>query len=487
MTWAMYEGLHAACAHVDADTRVRVLLLRGAGDRAFVAGPDIGQFQAFTTAADALGYEERISRYVGRLEAVQKPTIALIHGYCVGGGAVLALACDLRLASPDAQFGVPIARTLGNTLSVENVARLLDLLGDARTKELLFTGRLVAADEARAVGVYNEVVAGGAARGARARAGGADRRECAAHAALDQGGRPPRPGARAAGAGRRPAPDVLPERRLPGGRARFPGQAPAALGRALMGQPPPDAPARRPLDGVRVLELANFMAGPYCGLVLADLGAEVVKIEQPRGGDFSRAHGPPFLDGESPCFLALNRNKRSLVLDLKTERAARALPPAVRRRTLVEQLPARGDGRPGPRLCDAPGGQPAADLSPVTGFGQDGPWPEAPRYDHIVQGMTGLMSDHRRGGTAAFRLGVLNRRSRPPPVHRERNPRRALRSRALRASASEINISLLASSVAALEAFQSRGLLRDRAAAATAWHGHPISAPYGRFAPPTAT
>jgi len=158
MTWAMYEGLHAACAHVDADARVRVLLLRGAGDRAFVAGTDIGQFQAFTTAADALGYEERISRYVGRLEAVQKPTIALIHGYCVGGGAVLALACDLRLASPDAQFGVPIARTLGNTLSVENVARLLALLGDARTKELLFTGRLVAADEARAVGVYNEVV-----------------------------------------------------------------------------------------------------------------------------------------------------------------------------------------------------------------------------------------------------------------------------------------------------------------------------------------
>jgi enoyl-CoA hydratase len=158
MTWAMYEGLHAACEYVDGDARVRVFVLQGAGDRAFVAGTDIGQFQTFATAADALGYEERISRYVGRLEAVQKPTIALIRGYCVGGGAVVALACDLRLASPDAQFGVPIARTLGNTLSVENVARLLALLGDARTKELLFTARLVAADEARAVGLYNEVV-----------------------------------------------------------------------------------------------------------------------------------------------------------------------------------------------------------------------------------------------------------------------------------------------------------------------------------------
>src|SRR5919202_6939788 len=71
MTFAMYEGLYAACEHVDADDRVRAFVLRGAGDKAFVAGTDIGQFQAFHTADDALGYERRISRYVGRLEAVQ--------------------------------------------------------------------------------------------------------------------------------------------------------------------------------------------------------------------------------------------------------------------------------------------------------------------------------------------------------------------------------------------------------------------------------
>jgi enoyl-CoA hydratase len=158
MTFAMYEGLHAACEHVDADDRVRVFILRGAGDRAFVAGTDISQFQAFTTAEHALDYERRIERYVGRLEAVQKPTLALIHGYCVGGGAMLALACDLRLASPDAQLGVPVARTLGNTLSIQNVARLVALLGDTRTKELLFTARLMPAAEALAAGVYSEVV-----------------------------------------------------------------------------------------------------------------------------------------------------------------------------------------------------------------------------------------------------------------------------------------------------------------------------------------
>jgi 1,4-dihydroxy-2-naphthoyl-CoA synthase len=141
MTFAMYEGLYAACEHVDADDRVRVFVLRGAGDKAFVAGTDISQFQAFSTAADALDYEQKINRYLGRLEAVRKPTIAAIRGYCVGGGAVIALACDLRLASADARFGVPVARTLGNTLATQNVGRMVALLGDGLTKELLFTTR----------------------------------------------------------------------------------------------------------------------------------------------------------------------------------------------------------------------------------------------------------------------------------------------------------------------------------------------------------
>jgi len=158
MTWAMYLGLHDACDHVDGDERVRVFVLRGAGDKAFVAGTDISQFQSFSSAEDVLGYERMVSRTLGRLEAVQKPTIAMIRGFCVGGGALIASACDLRLATPDAQFGVPVARTLGNIVSTHGFALLVALIGPARTKELLFTARLADAAEAKAIGLFNEIV-----------------------------------------------------------------------------------------------------------------------------------------------------------------------------------------------------------------------------------------------------------------------------------------------------------------------------------------
>jgi enoyl-CoA hydratase/carnithine racemase len=158
LTWEMYEGLHDACDHVDADDRVRVLMLRGAGEKAFVAGTDIAQFKEFTTPQHALDYERKQNRNAARLERVQRPTIAMIRGYAVGGGANLALACDLRIASTDAKLGVPIARTLGNTLSIVTIARIVAYIGPGRTKELLFTGRLIDADEGRAAGVFNEVV-----------------------------------------------------------------------------------------------------------------------------------------------------------------------------------------------------------------------------------------------------------------------------------------------------------------------------------------
>ncbi|MBI4493435.1 MAG: enoyl-CoA hydratase/isomerase family protein [Chloroflexi bacterium] len=158
MTFAMYEALYAACERVEADPEARVLLLQGAGDRAFVAGTDISQFRAFRTAQDGLDYEARMERVLARLEQVARPTIALIRGYAVGGGVGIALACDLRLCTPDAQLGVPIARTLGNCLSTANYARLVDLIGPARTRELLFTARLVGAEEALALGLVNRVV-----------------------------------------------------------------------------------------------------------------------------------------------------------------------------------------------------------------------------------------------------------------------------------------------------------------------------------------
>jgi enoyl-CoA hydratase/carnithine racemase len=158
MTFEMYEGLYDACERVDADPEARVLILKGAGERAFVAGTDISQFQSFKTAQDSLEYEARIERILTRLERVTKPTIALIRGVAAGGGAAIAITCDLRLCTPDARIGVPIARTLGNVLSMSNYARLVDLIGPARTKELIFTARFIGAEEALGLGLFNHIV-----------------------------------------------------------------------------------------------------------------------------------------------------------------------------------------------------------------------------------------------------------------------------------------------------------------------------------------
>jgi enoyl-CoA hydratase/carnithine racemase len=158
MTWDMYQALVDACERVDADAGVRVFILRGAGGRAFVAGTDISQFQSFHDREDGLRYEERLDHVLDRLERVTKPTIAQVQGVAAGGGCAIAIACDLRVATPDSTFGIPIARTLGNCLSGATYARLVDVLGPARVKDLLFTGRLVRAEEAQAMGLVNRVV-----------------------------------------------------------------------------------------------------------------------------------------------------------------------------------------------------------------------------------------------------------------------------------------------------------------------------------------
>ncbi len=132
MTFAMYDRLVAHCEAVDADENVRVAVLRGAGGRAFVAGTDIRQFAAFESAQDGLVYETRIDEVLDRLEAVRKPTIALIDGFAMGSGLAIAAACDLRVLTPAAKFGMPIARTVGNCLSMGNYARLAQALGSAR-------------------------------------------------------------------------------------------------------------------------------------------------------------------------------------------------------------------------------------------------------------------------------------------------------------------------------------------------------------------
>jgi len=157
MTWAMYEGLYQACEQADAGDGLRVMVLRGAGDRAFVAGTDIAQFLDFESGRDGVAYEERVGRIVNRLEDVTIPTVAVIQGYCVGGGLALAAVCDLRIAGRSARFGVPIARTLGNCLSMNTYSLLVHHLGPARTLDLLLRARLLPAEDAHAAGFVSEL------------------------------------------------------------------------------------------------------------------------------------------------------------------------------------------------------------------------------------------------------------------------------------------------------------------------------------------
>jgi enoyl-CoA hydratase/carnithine racemase len=157
LTFAMYDRIAAVCRETDADPSVKAVVLTGSGD-AFVAGTDIAQFVDFKEASQALEYERRMDAWLGAIEDVRVPTIAALRGPVVGGGLAIAAACDLRVAAPSARFGVPVARTLGNCFSAANLVRLAALVGLGRVKELVFTARLIDAQEARAIGLVSEVV-----------------------------------------------------------------------------------------------------------------------------------------------------------------------------------------------------------------------------------------------------------------------------------------------------------------------------------------
>ncbi len=157
MTWDMYQALVDACDRVDDDASIRVLILKGAGGKAFVAGTDISQFTGFHSAEDGIQYEARIDSVLDRLERVTKATIAQVQGVAAGGGCGIALTCDLRVATPDSSFGIPVARTLGNCLSAASYSRLVDVVGPAVVKDLLLTGRFVRGSEALALGLVNRL------------------------------------------------------------------------------------------------------------------------------------------------------------------------------------------------------------------------------------------------------------------------------------------------------------------------------------------
>ena len=158
MTWRMYEGLASACEQLRRDPDVRAVVLRGVGGKAFIAGTDIAQFQDFTTAEQGVTYETKMEAYLGGLEALPMPTLAVVEGWAIGGGLAIAACCDLRIATPGTKFGVPIARTLGNCLSVANYARLVAALGLPRAKRMLLLAENLPAEEALAAGFLLDVV-----------------------------------------------------------------------------------------------------------------------------------------------------------------------------------------------------------------------------------------------------------------------------------------------------------------------------------------
>lgn len=169
LTYAMYDEIGRICAAPEAYGAPRVLVITGAGDKAFASGTDFSELQGIRTAEDSVAYEARVERILRAIETCPVPTIAAITGSVTGGGAIIACACDLRLATEDARFGFPIARTLGNCLSIRNVARIASLLGPARLRDLVFTARLVNASEGRQIGLYSDVVTDRAALDERTR------------------------------------------------------------------------------------------------------------------------------------------------------------------------------------------------------------------------------------------------------------------------------------------------------------------------------
>lgn len=159
MTWTMYQQLGEICARLRGASGIRAVVFRGAGGKAFIAGTDIAQFKDFSSAEDGVNYECRMEEYLVALETLPMPTVAVVEGWAVGGGLAIAACCDFRLATPGTRFGVPIARTLGNVLSIQNNARIVAALGTAIAKRILLLGDMVTAEQAQAAGFLLDVVA----------------------------------------------------------------------------------------------------------------------------------------------------------------------------------------------------------------------------------------------------------------------------------------------------------------------------------------
>ena len=158
LTFEMYDAITEICSNVPADGSVKAIVFRGAGGKAFAAGTDISLFRSFETPEQGIAYEKNADKVFTALERCPVPTIAAITGACTGGGAGIAACCDMRIATRSLKYGFPIARTLGNCLSAATLARLVALIGEAGVIDLIYTSRLIEADEALRKGLVNEVV-----------------------------------------------------------------------------------------------------------------------------------------------------------------------------------------------------------------------------------------------------------------------------------------------------------------------------------------
>jgi enoyl-CoA hydratase/carnithine racemase len=154
---AMWRGIPPAMAQLDADPEVRCVAFRGAGSEAFAAGADISEFEKNRAErASVAKYDDLLDRVLHSIQDSRKPSVAMIHGFCMGGGVEVALACDLRYCGQSAQFGIPAAK-LGIAYNIEGHKRLIETVGHARAREIMFLGRRYSADEAFAMGLVNAV------------------------------------------------------------------------------------------------------------------------------------------------------------------------------------------------------------------------------------------------------------------------------------------------------------------------------------------
>jgi enoyl-CoA hydratase/carnithine racemase len=159
---AMWRGIAPAMAQFDADAEVRCVAFRGAGTEAFASGADISEFEEIRAQKSAIAeYDGLLDQVLHAIQDSRKPSLAMIHGFCMGGGLEVALACDLRYCGQSAQFGIPAAK-LGLAYNVEGHRRLVETVGHARAREIMFLGRRYCADEGLAMGLVNAVFQDGA-------------------------------------------------------------------------------------------------------------------------------------------------------------------------------------------------------------------------------------------------------------------------------------------------------------------------------------